>query len=129
MRSDEAIWPPEEETPTTEVLAGFCILMVVTQHSNENGQVEFPLRMDKNAQELQLTKWVNEYLIANQPLTEEERGLLYGLAVEHGLSEAELKGLTDLAEDGFGIADIREISLNGPILPGNLPPKNPSRVS
>jgi hypothetical protein len=107
----------EEETPTTNVLAGFCVLMVVQEHADEDGRLE--LTEDQNAEDTQLTKWANEYLTSNSPIGTKGCTLLRGLAVECGLSEAELGGLMGLAEDGFGVMDIRMISLNAPILPGD----------
>jgi hypothetical protein len=119
MHPDEAIWLPDDGTPTTHVLAGFCLLMVVQERENDSP----PDHYSHEAEDLQLTRWANDYLVANQPLTAAGCAILRGLAAEAELSEPEFTGLMNLAEDEFGILDIWIVSLNGPISPAKPKPE------
>jgi len=111
------------ETPTTHVLAGFCLLMALAARSDENGVTKVPTDEHGEDDIVVLTQWANEYLMANKPLLEEECNILRELGTKCELSEAELNGMMSLAEDGIGILDIRMISLNAPIEP-NYPPNS-----
>ena len=105
------------ETPTTHVLAGFCLFMSLAARADENGKTEVPTDEHGEDDIVVLTQWANEYLLANKPLTEEECGTLRELGARCELSEAELNGMMSLAEGGIVVLDIRMISLNAPIEP------------
>jgi hypothetical protein len=106
--------PPDQETPASNAIAMFCVYMALRAHADKDGHVEIEAETDEDSDKV-LADWANEFLDANKPLSDEEKGILHYMGVTSQLTPAEINGMMSLAEEGFGIMDIRTITITAPV--------------
>lgn len=86
---------------TEHVLCAFTVYAAIKNHTD-------PATGKVTATEEDVTKWSNEYLKANKPLSEEEQNVL-GAMAEGELPEEDSDSLLSLVNSGLGVHDTQLI--------------------